>query len=81
MKNENRELINYAHRGASAYVPENTMLAFNKAIELEATGIELDLQKTKDGKDEYIYNQGRKISNIIFNEFIRNERIDEEIRR
>lgn len=59
MKNENRELINYAHRGASAYVPENTRLAFDKAIELGATGIELDLQKTKDCKivifhDDYI---------------------------
>lgn len=42
--------INYAHRGASAYAPENTMIAFKKAIELGATGIELDLQKTKDGK-------------------------------
>lgn len=42
--------INYAHRGASAYAPENTMPAFKKAIELQATGIELDLQKTKDGK-------------------------------
>lgn len=42
--------VNYAHRGASAYAPENTMSAFKKAIELEATGIELDLQKTKDGK-------------------------------
>lgn len=42
--------INYAHRGASAYAPENTMSAFEKALELHATGIELDLQKTKDGK-------------------------------
>lgn len=42
--------INYAHRGASQYAPENTMSAFRKAIELKATGIELDLQKTKDGK-------------------------------
>ena len=42
--------INYAHRGASQYAPQNTMSAFRKAIELNATGIELDLQKTKDGK-------------------------------
>ena len=52
-------LINYAHRGASAYAPENTITAFSKGIELGATGIELDLQKTKDGKivifhDEFI---------------------------
>lgn len=42
--------INYAHRRASQYAPENTMSAFKKALELKATGIELDLQKTKDGK-------------------------------
>ena len=42
--------VNYAHRGASAYAPENTMSSFRKGIELGATGIELDLQKTKDGK-------------------------------
>lgn len=42
--------INYAHRGASAYAPENTMSSFKKAIQLGANGIELDLQQTKDGK-------------------------------
>ena len=42
--------INYAHRGASAYAPENTMAAFKKAFEIGSNGIELDLQKTKDGK-------------------------------
>ena len=42
--------INYAHRGASAYAPENTMSAFNMAIQLNANGIELDLRRTKDGK-------------------------------
>lgn len=41
--------INYAHRGASAYFPENTMLSFEKALEMECTGIETDVQMTKDG--------------------------------
>lgn len=53
------KFVIYAHRGASAYAPENTREAFKKAIELKANGIELDLQKTKDGKivifhDNYI---------------------------
>ena len=42
--------IIYAHRGASAYLPENTKIAFKKALELNANGIKLDLQKTKDEK-------------------------------
>lgn len=42
--------VNYAHRGASAYAPENTMASFRKALQLGANGIELDLQRTKDGK-------------------------------
>lgn len=41
--------INYAHRGASGYYPENTMLAFEKAIEMGCTGIETDVQMTRDG--------------------------------
>ena len=56
---KSNDFIIYAHRGASAYAPENTKVAFEKAIELKANGIELDLQKTKDGKivifhDDYI---------------------------
>ena len=44
-----KQLI-YAHRGASADYPENTMLAFRKAVEQGADGIELDVQFTKDHK-------------------------------
>lgn len=42
-------IMNYAHRGASGYYPENTMLAFEKAIELGCDAIETDVQMTKDG--------------------------------
>ncbi len=38
-----------AHRGASAYEPENTLRAFRRAIELGADMSELDLQLSKDG--------------------------------
>lgn len=37
-----------AHRGYSGKFPENTMLAFTKAVEYGAQGIELDIQLTKD---------------------------------
>ncbi len=39
----------WAHRGCSQMYPENTMLAFEKAAELNGLeGIELDIQLTKD---------------------------------
>ena len=38
-----------AHRGASALAPENTLAAFQKAIEDGAEGIEFDVQLAKDG--------------------------------
>ncbi|HEU0163462.1 MAG TPA: glycerophosphodiester phosphodiesterase family protein [Thermomicrobiales bacterium] len=39
----------YAHRGASIEFPENTLAAFNRAIELGIEGIELDVYLSKDG--------------------------------
>ncbi len=40
----------YGHRGYSGRYPENTMLAFQKAVEAGCDGIELDVQLTKDGE-------------------------------
>lgn len=37
-----------AHRGASAYVKENTLAAFEKAIALGADMVEFDVRRTKD---------------------------------
>lgn len=39
-----------AHRGASMYMPENTMPAFEVALEKGADWIELDVQQSKDGQ-------------------------------
>ena len=40
----------WAHRGCSQCYPENTILAFEKAVAIEGLcGIELDIQLTKDG--------------------------------
>ena len=44
-----KKVLNIAHRGFSGYYPENTMLAFIKAIEVQCDGIETDVQLTKDG--------------------------------
>ncbi len=46
-----------AHRGASAYEPENTIKAFERAIELGADAIELDVRLTKDGVPIIIHDE------------------------
>lgn len=40
---------NIAHRGASAYEPENTLRAFERAIQMGATMLELDIHLSRDG--------------------------------
>lgn len=39
-----------AHRGASGYTPENTMAAFERAVQLGAGFIETDLHLTRDAR-------------------------------
>jgi len=39
-----------AHRGASGYAPENTLAAFERAVQLGATFIETDLHLTRDAR-------------------------------
>lgn len=41
--------IIFAHRGASAHAPENTLAAFELAVEQGADGIELDVKLSADG--------------------------------
>ncbi len=41
--------VTYAHRGASEYCPENTLLSFYTGIYMGANGIETDVRRTKDG--------------------------------
>jgi len=70
--------INYAHRGASHYAPENTMSSFRLGVKMGANGIELDLQKTKDGKivifhDDTIDNKSNgtgKIADYTYDELL-----------
>ena len=49
-----------AHRGFSGIYPENTMLAFRKAIEIGADGIELDVHLSKDGQVMIIHDEALK---------------------
>lgn len=42
--------MNIAHRGFKALYPENTLLAFDKAVRAGADGIELDVHPSRDGE-------------------------------
>lgn len=50
-------IFNIAHRGASGYELENTMRAFERAIELGCDGIETDVQLSKDGIPMLIHDE------------------------
>lgn len=43
-------MIRIAHRGASGSAPENTLVAFKKAIDIGVDAVELDLHGTADGE-------------------------------
>ena len=45
----NKKILILGHRGYRKKFPENTILAFNKAFEFGADGIECDIQKSSDG--------------------------------
>ena len=47
----------WAHRGASAYAPENTLEAFRLGAEQGADGVELDVQLSKDGQLVVIHDE------------------------
>lgn len=58
--------IGFAHRGARAYAPENTLEAFALAVRLGATGLESDVWVTRDGvavldHDGVVGRRGRKL--------------------
>lgn len=43
------KILKIGHRGANGYEPENTLVSFQKAIEMGADGIELDVHLSSDG--------------------------------
>lgn len=49
-ENSHAEVLAVAHRGASGHAPENTMSAINKALDLGARYIEIDVHMTRDGE-------------------------------
>jgi glycerophosphoryl diester phosphodiesterase len=53
---EGREMMIIAHRGASVQEPENTMRAFEKAVQLRADMMEFDVHECASGEIVIIHN-------------------------
>ncbi|HLO36181.1 MAG TPA: glycerophosphodiester phosphodiesterase family protein, partial [Candidatus Deferrimicrobium sp.] len=63
---DQRAPITFAHRGASGYLPENSLPAFRLALDQGATGLESDVWLSRDGEpilahDRTIRLPGRRI--------------------
>ena len=50
-------MLNIGHRGAKGYGPENTLLSFQKAIDIGVDGIELDVHLSSDGAIMVIHDE------------------------
>lgn len=50
VRTSERLFVKIAHRGASAYEPENTVRSFRRAIELGTDMVELDVRRSLDGR-------------------------------
>ena len=58
-------MINYAHRGASEYAPENTLSSFYLGLLMGANGIETDVQLTRDGVAALFHDEGlERVTNV-----------------
>ena len=54
---DNKGMRIIAHRGWSGKYPENTLLAFSKAVEIGSDGIELDVHLSRDGEVMIIHDE------------------------
>jgi len=60
MSDSEKHIQIIGHRGASVITPENTLKAFEKAIELSADYIEFDVQETLDGELVIVHDEDIK---------------------
>lgn len=65
MPDGRHELRLYAHRGASAELPENSLQAFEKALADGANALELDVHRTADGHFVVAHDpHGRRLAGV-----------------
>ncbi len=50
------EVLVFGHRGARAYAPQNTIPAFELAVQQGAQGVELDVHRSRDGQLVIMHN-------------------------
>ena len=50
-------ILKIGHRGAKGHQPENTLISFQKAIDLKVDGIELDVHLSSDGEIIVIHDE------------------------
>ena len=74
----NRDFTVFGHRGVPTLFPENTILSFQKAVELKYDGIELDVVITKEGtlivhhdKEIKIKSKLEQIINLEYSEILK----------
>ena len=75
----NKNFFIYGHRGVPSVKQENTIPSFQKAIELNYDGIELDAQVTKDNKiiiyhDAVEKKSKKKIEECYYKEILNNNK-------
>ncbi|WIY26594.1 glycerophosphodiester phosphodiesterase family protein [Parasedimentitalea psychrophila] len=58
----------FAHRGAPAAPPENTLEGFQYAMDAGADGIELDLLLTRDGAGDWLHGKAPAIRDLTLEE-------------
>jgi glycerophosphoryl diester phosphodiesterase len=50
-------MLKIGHRGAKGYEPENTLVSFQKALDMQVDGIELDVHLSADGEIIVIHDE------------------------
>ena len=77
--NNNISIEIIAHRGASFSAPENTLAAINRAWELNADGVEIDVQQTKDKRIVLLHDNSSK--RTAGKDFLVSETFSAELRK
>ncbi|PZX92391.1 glycerophosphodiester phosphodiesterase [Flavobacterium aquariorum] len=79
------KVLKIGHRGANGYEPENTLISFEKAIQMGADGIELDVHLSLDGHLIVIHDEtidrttnGKGVVNQLTLQEVKSFRINDE---